>query len=56
MAGEFMAIVMLGTLMFALCVLAMYLSKGSPRLGKEHDSRLPVSFVSHIRARHKNVL
>ena len=56
MAGEFVAIVMLGTLMFALCVLSMYLSKGTRDVGKEHNSCLPLSFVSHIRARHKNVL
>jgi hypothetical protein len=56
MAGDFVAIVMLGTLMFALCVLSMYMSKRTRDPGKERDSRLPVSFVSHIRARHKNVL
>jgi len=57
MAGDFVAIVMLGTLMFALCVLSMYLSRRARDLGKKHDSCfLPVSFVSHIRARHQNVL
>lgn len=56
MVGDFVAIVMLGVLMFVLCVLSVFSSRRARRLGKMRESRLPDSFVSHIRARHQDVL